>query len=168
MVNLLVAVGGPIASGKTTLSKELATVLGGDRRAFSDIVKAETVKRGRVDDRAGWQLTGDELVEEGWPAFVASVLTPAPDADVLVVDGIRHIGAIDELIRQLPSARTFLVFVDPPGESIVERVTARSESLDALFHHVEAELPAVRDRADLVVGGSDMAADIAAVRRLFA
>ena len=163
MVKLAIAVGGPIASGKTTLSRSIAETLGAERRAFSDIVKSETARRGGAGDRLDLQQTGDDLIEAGWPSFVGRVLSPPPASETLVVDGIRHLGAINELVHQLSDARVVLVFVDPPVESVVERLAGRSEPLDVLLHHVETELPLVKQRADLVVGGVDLGADLQAV-----
>jgi dephospho-CoA kinase len=165
-VSLVIAVGGPIASGKSTRSKALAERLEVPRRAFSDVVRAESVLRGRGIERQDLQQTGDELTREGWPAFVERTLTPRPIEHAIVIDGIRHVAAIDEVVRQLPEARVVLVFVNPPDEVIFARVVERGEDPEALFHHVETELPLVQVRADLTVGGVDLEADIAAVLEL--
>ena len=160
MVSAVIALSGAIGSGKTTLASELSVRIDHSGvRAFGDVVRDEAVRRGRSVDRDDLQKTGSELVAEGWDRFVGLLLDPPPTADVLVVEGVRHMGAMAGLGNHLPDARLFLVFVQPPAEVVEGRVVERGENVAALGHAVEAELPEVSKRADLVVAGMDVSQD---------
>ncbi len=164
LVELVLAISGASSSGKSTLSRGLLEELGGSVRAFGAVVESESLRRGRSSAKEDLQETGVDLISEGWDSFVRLLLSPAPTSNTLIVDGIRHRAAIDELSRQLPGARLVHVHVATPRQVLVERTIARSEDVTLLDHAVEAELPEVARDADVVVqGDGDPAANRAAV-----
>lgn len=165
MVTLVVGITGVIRSGKSSLTTELADRLGAEARSFGAIVRDEAVRRGRGDSRLDQQTTGLELIAEGWTSFVDLLLTPRLLADRLVVDGIRHVEAFEELRRRFPEATFLLVAVDPTGAVIEERIRERGEDVASLAHAVEREIPEVQQRADVAVGGLDVEADCQVVLR---
>jgi dephospho-CoA kinase len=73
----------------------------------------------------------------------------------LVVDGIRHLGAVEALSRIAGPDATVVVFVDAPWEARAARLAARGVDVDearaADEHSNEAEVGAVMTRADTLV-----------------
>jgi adenylate kinase len=163
VVSLVVGISGVISSGKSTLAGKLAAALAGETRSFGAVVRAVAARRGRQETRENLQLTGVELIAEGWLPFVAALLDPPVTTDRLVVDGIRHLEAVAELKRQLPEADFLLVSVDPNVGLVATRLQEDGEDPRALEHAVESEIPTVQSAADLVVSGSDIDADTSVV-----
>jgi hypothetical protein len=77
------------------------------------------------------------------------------DGRSLVVDGVRHEGAVDALRDRADKSGLHLVFVDTTWERrlawLVERGVSVPEAVAADSHPNESELDAMRNRADLVV-----------------
>jgi adenylate kinase family enzyme len=154
---MIVAFAGRIASGKSAVSKAVAEHYSLDRVSFGDAVRSEARRRGDLDTRASLQALGDELIVAGWDVFCALV-TGQVDWDghsSLVVDGVRHLGALDALRRLAGSSGAYLVFVDAPWERrrawLAERGVGGPEAVAADRHPNESELDAVMGQANLVV-----------------
>lgn len=163
-MSTVLAIAGSIGSGKTTLADALVSQIPDSQaRAFGDVVRTETKRRGLPESRSAWQETGANLIAAGWNKFVGILLSPPLVGEVLVVDGVRHVEAVDELKRQLPAARVVLVYVRSPAEVVANRVASRGENLGVLEHTVESQLPDVLVRADLVVDGQDVLKGAASV-----
>lgn len=153
----VVGVGGPIGAGKSVVADELADAYGGVRRSFGGVVRRRAEAMKRPLDRDTLQELGDEIIaSDGWDTFCREVLDDTTQQGVVVVDGIRHDGAIDALIAIVGDPRFRLVFVDAPRDERLARVTARDGIAEAEFdaaecHPNERELPLVRARADVEV-----------------
>lgn len=153
----VVGVAGPIGAGKSVVADELAAFYGGARRSFGGVVRGRAEAVGRPTDRDSLQDLGDQIIAtDGWAAFCREVLDEPPDGAVVVVDGVRHDGAIDALIVIVGGERLRLVFVDAPRDERLARLIARDGITEADFdaaegHPNERELPSVRARADLVI-----------------
>ena len=153
----VLGVAGPIGAGKSAIADELAAAYAGVRRSFGGVVRRRAEALGRPTDRDSLQQLGDEIIAtDGWDTFCREVLDDAPQHDVVVVDGVRHVGAIDALIAIVGEAQFRLVFVDAARIQRVARVMARDEITEAAFdaaesHPNEYELPLVRERADVQV-----------------
>lgn len=149
----IIGFGGRIGTGKSTISRAVAERLEVPRVSFGDVVRSEASNRNLPETREALQNLGDALIAEGWDSFCARVVaTVKPRAsDTLVVDGIRHIGAIERLTK-LATRSFILVFVEAPWES---RVSWRGIAADELrrtdAHPNEAEVDDVRLAADVVV-----------------
>ncbi len=151
----LIALAGPLGSGKTVIADRLAQALGGQRRSFGATVREIAAERGLPENRSTLQALGDTLIDEGWDVFCRRVVG-TPTGEFTVVDGIRHVGAVDALRRRFSNSELVLVFVDAPYERRRDRICARdgidSASFDAAAsHRNESEVDAVRVLAEIVV-----------------
>lgn len=157
----VVGVAGPIGAGKSVVADELAAFYGGARRSFGGVVRGRADALGRPTDRDSLQDLGDQIIAtDGWAAFCREVLDEPPDGAVVVVDGVRHDGAIDALIAIVGGERLRLVFVDALREERLARLIARDGIAEADFdaaevHPNERELASVRARADLVIDNTN-------------
>jgi dephospho-CoA kinase len=153
---------GGIGSGKTEVSRRVAAQLGWTRASFGDYVRGVALARGLAGDRAELQAIGEELVAGGIISFCRSVLADARwSAGLpLVVDGIRHLEAL-EAVRQLVAPLVVaLVHLGTPDEVRIARLMKSrpedAEQIGDLDKHsteiqVKQSLPSV---ADLVLDGS--------------
>jgi dephospho-CoA kinase len=153
----VVAFGGRIASGKSTLATAVAGRLDMPCASFGDAVRAEAAKRGLPTDRATLQGLGDELIAAGWDAFVDTVVRQAhwDGMEPLVVDGVRHVEAVRALERRWAPHPVVVVFIEAAPGQRAQRLAGRGvrdqDIVAADSHPNEADLPAVRDRADIVI-----------------
>lgn len=157
MTNVAVGVAGRIGSGKTTLASELANNIECPRASFGDYVRSVAQTRGLdVADRTALQDLGDQLIGEGWDAFVDAVLRKAGYASgPIVIDGIRHRMAIDTLRSRLAPTRLVIAAVDLSDDERRQRLRDRGLDSDdvasADAHANESEVDAVIRAADIVV-----------------
>lgn len=152
----LICIAGEIASGKSTLARELQAELQGSTLvAFGDVVRRHAQREGLAPSRQNLQRTGRQLIAAGWPAFVDQLLALIDgESDVLIVEGIRHLAAVDELGRRLPDRQCLLIFLGIDEASQQERLDARGEARQALGHAVEQEVRELRSTADLFLSGA--------------
>lgn len=152
----IICISGEIASGKTTLAQALAEHFqNAVVRSFGDVVRKRARNDGKPLDRATLQAMGLFLVAAGWPSFVDALLEDLPPwIEILVVEGIRHREAVDEIARRNLSDKMLTVYiqVDQPMQSA--RQQDRGESLLSRTHPVESSLGEVQAMADLVIDGS--------------
>jgi dephospho-CoA kinase len=152
----IVCISGEIASGKTTIARALAehfrdvTV-----RSFGDVVREQALSEGKLLDRATLQEVGLSLVAAGWPSFVDALLEGLPPSiELLVVEGIRHREAVDEIARRNLSDKLLIVYLQVDPQVQAARQQDRGESFRSRTHTVEFSLSEVQAMADLVVDGS--------------
>ena len=149
-----IALAGKIGSGKSSVASLLAERLGGYQISFSSVVRKLARERDLVEERAVLQMLGDELISQGWDAFCTAVLEQAPGAPV-VIDGVRHTGAVSSLRKLIDPARLVVVYIEVPESVRMERLLGRgltSEQVAAGDRHPnEAELPVVKSSADIIV-----------------
>lgn len=166
----VICIGGGIASGKSTLAEALAEHLqNAVVRSFGDVVRKRAREEGKPLDRATLQDVGLSLIGDGWPSFVDALLEDLPQPiDFLVVEGVRHREAVDEIASRHLSERLLNVYlqVDHPLQST--RQQGRGEPSRASAHPVESSLGEARASAELVIDGSRPIHDIASevVQRL--
>jgi dephospho-CoA kinase len=166
----IVGVAGAIGSGKSELSRALADERGWSRVSFGDFVRGQAEARGVEPTRENLQALGEQLIDElGAPEFVRRVLSDYVAADVLVVDGVRHL-PVDEELRKI-SAQYLLIFVEVDDETRRRRLSDREGLEVDLFaidrHSTEREVLLLRERADAIVGGADSASALERVRALW-
>jgi dephospho-CoA kinase len=154
---MIVSFAGRIASGKSAVSEAVAEFYSIDRVSFGDAVRSEAERRGLACSREVLQDLGNELIAGGWGSF-CSLVTEQVNWDghrPLVVDGVRHVGAIDALRRLAEPSGLYVVFVDTSWERrqawLVDRGVSELEALAADNHSNESELDAVIGSSDLVV-----------------
>jgi len=161
MASRVICISGGIGSGKTSLTKLLAERLGVPRGAFGDVVRATARERGIAEDREALQQLGAELIETlGWEPFCRAVLDAAAwDGNVdVVIDGVRHVAAIETIRKLVAPNLSVLFFVDTPEDVRRQRIGAREGAdpdLRAIEQHsTEADVrSALRSSADLVLNG---------------
>ncbi|MCL7451691.1 MAG: AAA family ATPase, partial [Anaerolineae bacterium] len=114
MNTFVLAFSGSIGSGKTTITEAVAKSLGWKLASFGRVVRKEARQRGLdPESRETLQLLGSELIEEGWEGFCQAVLVDAgwKQGEGLLVDGIRHIEALEMLRILVQPLRLFLIHV---------------------------------------------------------
>jgi cytidylate kinase len=158
MPGFVICFAGQIGSGKSSVTRCLATALEWPRVAFGDYVRAELARRGGdPTSRDALQDLGQELVDADPRSFCAVVLASAgfkPGGDLLL-DGVRHI-AIQHIVSDLarPSV-TKLLYLATGEQERLKRVASRTGEgktfARASTHRVEADLytslPATADRS---------------------
>ncbi|MFB2836539.1 AAA family ATPase [Floridanema evergladense] len=168
MKPIVVGFAGSIASGKSTLSIEVASSLEWQRVSFGDYVRTVAQSQGLGDSREALQAVGASLINQGMEQFCKAVLAQVnwQPGQPLVVDGIRH-AEIIPVLRQIVTPLDFrLVFVGV-NESIrearlVERGLSDRQQWQLLEAHsteaqVQTALPAM---ADLTVDGTRKIEDL--------
>jgi dephospho-CoA kinase len=136
----VIAFAGKIGSGKTTITKSLADVLGWSRASFGDYVRKVVRERGLEETRVVLQRVGTELLRADPRDFCRSVLLSAGwrTGQDLLIDGLRHAETI-EIIRQLTQAETFrIVFVRIKEEVRLQRLEGYEENVPSYRATVEA------------------------------
>jgi cytidylate kinase len=171
-----IALSGRIGAGKSTVARELSSELGWPRASFGDFVRERADERGLGSDRDALQELGQELIEaHGFDDFVERVLAAAgidPVAESFLIEGVRHVGALDAL-EQAVRGDVVLVYLETPGSERAERLMAREGSDSQIErwerHETERDVKTkLRDRADLVVRGTNSVAAAGAVKRFLA
>jgi len=168
MTPIVLAFSGGIASGKSTLSAAVAQSLGWPRVSFGAYVRKQAEYRGLEISRETLQEIGSSLIQEGWRQFCQNVLAQATwkSGQPLVVDGIRHVEAVDELQRLVNPAQLRLIFIDLPESTRRERLHQRDLAEHEAFERIESHPMEVETRsilprlADLVLDGSQPTAHI--------
>jgi dephospho-CoA kinase len=148
-----VAVSGGIGAGKTEVSRRIADRTGCPRVSFGDFVRAEAWKRGADESRAALQALGEQLIADlGMERFCEAVLqSVAWDHEGIVIDGLRHLQAVEATRSVLAPCPLVLVFLHADADTRRARVDARARLGDAAAeqHSTEVEVPALSTVADL-------------------
>src|SRR5689334_9105441 len=87
------------ASGKSTVSTEIAEELGWPRAGFGDYLRRVAIERGRKTDREILQELGEHFVRDSLEQFCRDVLGSVGwmPGQGIVVDGIRHTQTMEVL-----------------------------------------------------------------------
>ena len=157
MTDVVVALAGPPASGKTSVAHAVAKRLDGTVLGFGDFVRAEARIRNVATDRASLQALGAKLHRSLGPTgFCDAVLARAGrtlEDRPVVWDGIRHVDVALRL-RTLYPVPVRLVVLRPPEDERRERFRGEVGSDERLAaferHPTEGELPQLERIADLV------------------
>jgi cytidylate kinase len=162
MTPMVLTFAGKIASGKSTLSRHVATALNWPWTSFGDYVRAEAQRQGmNPNSRPVLQQVSDQILGRGWHPFCRAVLETAQwtDRTNIVLDGVRHSEALTTLRDIVFPHRVALVFVNTPDILRKERLQGRgmvSENLQVSEHHA-SELQArttLINAADLIIDGT--------------
>ena len=158
----VLAIAGPIGSGKTTTATLLARQLGWPQAGYGDTIRAIAAARGLPASRGILQQFGAELTGTGWDTFTRLVLQHARWApgQPLILDGLRHLpaAALRKAITPLPG---IIIYLDLPASIALSRARHRDHITGQpggghASHAIELGLPAVRDHADLIVQAQEL------------
>lgn len=159
MKPIVLSFAGSIASGKSTLSIEVASSLGWQRVSFGDYVRTVAQRQGLGESREVLQAVGATLVNQGMEQFCRAVLAQVnwQPRQPLVVDGIRHAEVVSALRRLVAPSKLLLVFVavnESTREArLIERGLTHQEQWQQFeTHSTEAQVQTVlREMANLTV-----------------
>lgn len=161
MSPVIIVFSGAIGSGKSSLSQAVATRLGLSRVGFGDYVRMKAGQRGVPQTRESLQEVGASLIRAGWHQFCSSVLSQSgwKVGQSLVVDGVRHVEALQSLKRITAPSQVVLVFIrlsESERRSRLAQAGTPNAPLSQWESHstenqVEATLPVI---ADLIIDGS--------------
>ncbi len=159
---MILAFAGKIGSGKTTLAKAVADILGCPLVSFGNYVRTLAQSSGLdANSRKVLQDMGEALIREDCRRFCEGVLAQAEwtPGNHLVIDGVRHRTILTTIKALVAPDEVRLIFVDLDEEvrttrlanaGFVSEQIARFDS-----HSTEHDVNAVlRDIADLVLDAS--------------
>ena len=158
----VLAIAGPIGSGKTTTATLLAQRLGWPQDGYGDTIRAIATARGLPASRSILQQLGVELTGAGWSTFTRLVLDHARWAprQPLILDGLRHLPAATALREAIAPLPGIIIYLDVPASTALTRARRRDQAtgpgaVDAR-HATELGLPTVRDHADLIIHAREL------------
>lgn len=164
---VVLAFAGRVASGKSTLAREVANALDWKRASFGDYVRIVANSQGLEPSREVLQDLGESLAkapEEFCRAMLAHFGWQS--GEPLVIDGVRHREVVEALRRIVAPLELRLIFVDISEEQRRERL-ARKGDVDAHRmpqiekHSTEKQVGAVlHDIADLRVSTGSGLGDV--------
>lgn len=153
MISPVICFSGRIGSGKTSVSRSVADRLGASWTGFGDFVRATAAGLGSdPSSREILQDLGARLIRENGIAWLCSQVIARASWDeqrALVIDGVRHIQVLEEIIHQVAGHPTVLVHLAFEGARPGLDAEARQR---AEQHSTERDvLDALPSKADLVV-----------------
>jgi dephospho-CoA kinase len=158
----VLAIAGPIGSGKTTTATLLAQQLGWPQDGYGDMIRAVATTRNLPASRSILQQLGVELTGAGWDTFTRLVLDHARWApgQPLILDGLRHLPAATALCEAITPLPGIIIYLDVPASTPLTRARRRDEgtgpgAVDAR-HATELGLPTVRHHADLIIQAREL------------
>ena len=158
---VVIAVAGPIGSGKTTISRALSKQLDCKHISFGDYFRQLAIESGQdPTDRRLLQRLGARYVRLSPERLCRDVLRNAkwrPKDGSLVIDGVRHKEVLEALRASVAPLRVSLVYIERDlARSTSALAQVGMENL-ALFdaHSTELQNDALRSAADVVVSGDD-------------
>lgn len=157
---IIIGISGPIAAGKTTLSRAFEE-LGFAYTRFSLVIDEELESRGQPLDRHHRQALGDDINKTGRQRWLAErTLSRIGSAPAIVVDGLRF-PEDHAFLAERAGGSYVHVFVDADGSKRRERYAMRAADGDfdsASASEVESQVESMRSLADFVlpnVGSKD-------------
>ncbi|OLD57817.1 MAG: hypothetical protein AUI54_01330 [Acidobacteria bacterium 13_1_40CM_2_56_5] len=153
-MSYVIAISGMPGAGKTTLGKALAKRLNAKFASFGEYVRAEANRLGLGDpSRADLQNLGLNLIKDPLK-FCRGVLDASgyQRGDILIVDGIRHISALEALRSTVNDQEVKLIYVESPREVRIARLGNSESTAKVDTHPVESETELhVKAAADLLI-----------------
>lgn len=144
---LVVCLAGKIGSGKSSVSRGLADLLGWPRVGFGDFLRSELQRRGGDPlSREALQELGQSLVDSDLEGFCRAVLSSCQfeAGGNLLIDGIRHVLIYRKLSEIVRPSLVRLIFLSADEERRLDRIEKRDDDgadfSRANNHRVEADL----------------------------
>lgn len=163
MGRTVVALSGPVASGKSTLAQQLAARYGAFHLKTNELLRRRALADGLgdLDDRRALQHYGEELdvrTEGRWVADGLGPLVAAlPDRSVVVVDAVR-IGKQLDALHEAFGRRVTHVHLTADLDELAARYAARTTGFVELGDYgqvradpTESRVPDLARHADLVI-----------------
>jgi cytidylate kinase len=153
---------GKLGSGKSTVSRGVASRIGAQWNGFGSTVMSIAIERKLPIDRGQLQTLGAQLVRETPDYFCDRVLSGAgySTGHVVVLDGLRHESILTLLRKKLAPDNLLCIYVEVEDEIRIERVARRSSlnedevrRLDMHSTEIQVE-KALRSLSELVVDNS--------------
>jgi dephospho-CoA kinase len=138
---IVIAISGPIASGKSSIATLLAQRLAWPCVSFGGFVRQTARARRLPESREILQPIGAELINSDPRTFCLGVLSQAKlkSSSSIVLDGVRHLEVIPMLRELTAPAEFVLVFVDTLPEVRRFRLRQRGPEDDTSIEHAEAD-----------------------------
>jgi cytidylate kinase len=128
--SVLIAFSGKIGTGKSSISKAVATKLGWPWVSFGEYVRQIAAKQGLEPTRLTWQTVGEALLLADEQAFCKAVLEQAPYGfSNIVVDGVRHKTVLESLQKIMLPGRLLHIHLLVDEVTRVERILQREGNL---------------------------------------
>ena len=163
MAHVIVALSGPVASGKTTLARRLADRYGATVVHTHDLLEARARSRRGAELRArrALQEFGDVLdkgTEGAWVADdVEARLSAIPDRTLVIVDAVRIAAQIAQL-RERFGRRVVHLHLQAPADDLAHRYANKTSGIDELADYqqvrenaTEANVEALAHVADATI-----------------
>jgi adenylate kinase family enzyme len=160
MTARMILFSGGTGSGKTTISRKLADLIGWRWASFGDFVRREARRRKLSTDIRSLQELGESMVEAGARAFCAKFLEEAEwsRGEGIVIDGLRHLSVLNELKAIAAPVEVVLLVLDVSRTQRRQRLLSRGYSGDPLAieeHRIESDVTSILPgQASLRVDGS--------------
>jgi len=153
---------GPLGSGKSRVSRDVAARLGAGWTSFGSTLRRIAAERGIAVERRRLQELGEELVRNMPEALCKRVLAEAEPNGIqrIVIDGLRHTEIMPILQQLLRPRQLLCVYVEAQDTVRAERILLREKisaaEIETLqLHSTESQVAvAVRRLADYVVDNS--------------
>lgn len=156
MPNLVICVSGKIGSGKTSISKEVSSLINVPYFSTGDFIKEIAAQRGiELVDRKTLQAIGLEYVNRGWNKFSSDFLTYCNWSGTmsLLIDGVRDHNFFLAIREAVNPIRSILVYIESDELVRVKRIEYRDSSYIAEMdsHETESGYDLIRSNSDIVV-----------------
>lgn len=163
MKPIILAFSGPMRSGKSSVSKQVAQTLHWPRASFGEYIRMQARREGLNESREVLQHLGNTIIEtEGWEVFCRNVLEEAHwrPGTSLVVDGIRHREVLEAIQKLAAPVEIRLVFVAINQQVQTQRMLGKDVATVEELQRVEADSTeeqvktVLPEMADITVDGT--------------
>ncbi len=162
MKPIILAFAGGIASGKSTLSLNVANTLGWKHLGFGNYIRDIAFQNDTTPSRENLQQTGEKLINElGWEKFCINFLKNGKwyNKNPLIIEGVRHIEILEALTKITSPYEVLLVFISLNYNERLSRLKERDnwkknnlKKYDS--HSTEIQINSkLKEIADLYVDG---------------
>ena len=154
---LIIGLAGPVAVGKTTVGRYLE-ILGFHYIRYSQVIQQELLSRGTSADRNDLRATGAVLFNDGYQYKLNKKL----DLHILpftkvIIDGVRHFEDYTYW-KEKRFLNYILVYIDADYTVRKNRFARRKDEnihyAEAISHSAEAEVEALRKKADYIIANN--------------
>jgi dephospho-CoA kinase len=144
---------GRIGSGKTQLSKAVASALGFRWNSFGSTLRTIAVERSLPTTREHLQALGEVMVANESENLCRRVIVEAKPfgSQPIVIDGLRHCHIRDMLQRLMAPQQLLVIYVDVPDAIRLERLRVRDGLTDFEVRKFEEHSTEIQVAAEIRV-----------------